>query len=444
MNIVNEISFYEKIKNLNKKIKISQTEEYYDTIVGVVDKVSLEATKTALKDASEATIAYRYHKKCFFALTILIDKTLYKFSDDIFVSKENLTKFIINYIIKSDIKLYVYNLKHFIKPLLNQLNEDELKAFNKKVYDVQLLDYIINLNKNNHLFDEHNLYSKKVKTILGRVHKTQTAHYYIPRHILHKVMIFESVFLYHYGTIFEKIHIKLEQEVLLKRLQLFSLVLSDIEKENLVIDTNKFNDLIEEENISNVFFKKILNYCNKFKTNLLPIRYKHNNSITGRLTFNNEHKINMLSIPKNKTRELIIPENNTFLSMDINGMEVFYFIKNYTDILDKIEITSDFDIYKYIDKELNLNEDRKIIKNTLIKLLYGATNFKAEEIIIKQVITENYPALDVKNRVDKKIPNYIQTKFKRIIHINKDYNKLLNNFIQSESNDLMINNITLL
>lgn len=444
MNIVTELVFYNKIKKLIKKIKISQAEEYYDTTVNVVDKSSLESARDALKDASEVSIAYRYFKDHYFSLTMLINKVLYTFSDDTFISKENLTTFIKNYLLKADIKIYLYNLKHFIKPLSNDLTLDEIKSLNKKVYDVQLLDYIINLNKDNHLFDEHNQYSQKVKIILDKVHKTTSAHYYIPRHILHKVMIFESAFLYYYGIIFEKIHIKLEQETLLKRMQLFSFVLSDIEKETLKIDINNMNAQTSGEKQTNSFLSKISAYCDKNDTNLFPISYKHNNSITGRLTANNINKINLLSIPKNKTREIIVPEFDEFISMDINGMEVFYFIKNYTKMLDNVEITNSFDIYNYIKNDLSLEESRSLIKNTLIKLLYGSTSFDMEEVLIKQLILENYPELDVKERIGSDMPDYIQTKFKRIIHINNNYNKLLNNFNQSESNDLMINNITLL
>jgi hypothetical protein len=442
-NIVTELSFYEKIKNINKKIKISQTEEYYKKVINITDKKSLENIKDVLKNTKEISISYRYYGKYYFALTILIDEIIYNFSDDIFVSKTNLTKFIINYVLKVD-KIYLYNLKHFIKPLLDIFSEYELRSLNNRIYDVQLADYTINLNKDNHLFDNYNKYSKKVKVILQKVHGNQAAHYYVHRHILQKVMIFESVFLYYYGTIFRKIQDKLEQEMLQKRMQLFSFTLSDIEQENLIVDINKFGKWIEDENKVNAFFKKLLKYCSEQKTNLISASYKHNNTKTGRLTFNNKNKINMMSMPKTKIRELIIPENDKFLSMDINGMEVFYFIKNYTNILENIEIKSDFDIYKYIDNQLKLNVNREIIKNTIIKLLYGAGSYKSEEVMIKQIIIENYPELDAKNRIDKEIPNYIQTKFKRIIHINKNYNKLLNNFIQSESNDLMINNITLL
>jgi len=392
--------------------------------------------ENVIKDhQNEIGISYRYIKdKGFFIFVIFIDGTAYILSDQSDITIDQINKAI--YLLCLNKKVYLWNIKHFIKTYLN-----DFKNIQNNINDVQILSYLVTLKKDGGI-KENNLinseYQDKIRIFIEKIYKNDSYHYYIPRNILSKAMIYEAISAMICGRLFYAIINKINMIELYERMRSLSIILSDIENNKIKIDVKSFSELMNEGLTFKAECVNLLSYCKHKKTNSFPIEYKALNSSTGRLSFMNKTGVNLLSYPKDQSRKLIIPEYDKFLSIDIKGMEIFYLISTKTKLLkqDGIKIDENFDIYTYINEKLDKKVQRAKLKNTIIKWLYGATNFSEEEEEIKKSLESKVPEIVPDKNLY--IPTYYQTRFGRIIKINRSYTKYQNNIPQSEANDVMI------
>jgi hypothetical protein len=382
-------------------------------------------------------LSYRYYHNGYFLIVIYADRNTYTLSDQSSLSSEDLLTIVKTLCMSR--KILMWNMKHFMKMFLNHVEHSELISIYKNIIDTQILSYIVTQKKDGGLKDGQFIkseYHEKVRIFIEKVYKNDAHYYYIPRNILSKAMSQEAISAFVCGKLFFLIADKLNMTRLLFRMQLLSIVLSDIEQGNIFVKSKSFSDLLEK----GLTFKRetvnLLKYCQKWHTNQLPIEYKHMSSTTGRLSYSTKNGVNILSYPKDESRSLIIPEFDEFLSLDARGMEIFYIVSKNTKLLESIEITESFDIYQFVMDRLSKKISRSKLKNFLIRWLYGSTNFDDDERALKFEIEEKIPELVPKSHFH--IPIYYQTDYGRVIKLNGSYTKFLNNIPQSEANDLMI------
>jgi DNA polymerase I-like protein with 3'-5' exonuclease and polymerase domains len=383
-------------------------------------------------------VSYRYIKnKGFFLFVIYLDGTAYILSDQSDLTMDQIKDAI--HLLCSEKKVYLWNIKHFIKTFLEYSDCNDIV---KNVIDSQILSYMVTLKKDGGIKEDSLInsdYQNKIKVFIDKVYKNDSYHYYIPRNILSKAMIYESISSMVCGRLFYEIAKKMNMIDLFNRMTNLNVVLSDIENNNIKINAKTFSELLDEGLTFKAECVNLLSYCKLRKTNAFPIEYKSMHSTTGRLSFANKTGVNLLSYPKDDSRKIIIPEYDKYLSVDIKGMEIFYLISTKTRFLQQedIKIDENFDIYNYIISKIDQKLQRAKLKNTIIKWLYGATNFSEEEETIKKLIEKHIPEIVPDKSLY--IPTYYQTRFGRIIKINRSFTKYQNNIPQSEANDVMIN-----
>jgi hypothetical protein len=429
-------------KSILKTLKLS---DYQDRISGtefIRTKTDIKHLLQVVLNTDEKTIAmsYRYTNDKYFLLVFYVKDTAYVISDEYFQSKAAFLQHLVKKIFLSDKcpQCFVWNLRHFIKPLLSITTiEEKLKIVNK-FYDVKIIDHLVNLKKDPQLLHEltKDEYDKIIDVFINKIHKDDKFYYYIPRHILTRSLLKETLAVTVLGESLGLVLTKLFQTTLLKRLQIFSVFLSDLDNESLDYTLERIET--EDDGFKDSFFSRVKRFAEETNNKPIQLKYKFLNSTTGRLSFNNQQKINMMAAPKT-VRDMFIPDNDLFMSLDIRGMEVFYMIKTYSNILDDVEITSEFDVYQYLIDKIGGEYSRKLMKNTVIKWFYGSANFSPEEILIKVELQNKLPDI---SPIINKIPKYIQTKFGRVIAVNNKRSNFLNNIPQSECNDRMIDLIT--
>jgi len=426
-----------KYQEILKDFEVSDYKLYLEKIEQILNLDELKILISKMIKSDHIGLSYRYIENKYFMYVFYIDKTAYVISDELFGSKDNMTEIMIKILCSEKLcnKLYVWNSRHLIYPIIDHLKFEQKKNIHLSFRDVQIMNHIVLLDKNPSMKLKYNLddYDKKINIFINKVHNDESFYYYIPRHIVENVLIKESILISMIGEAYDYAINKLNQNELLKKLQQLSVILSDIEKNNYLY-YNK--EKVIKLDVSNGFNKRLFNYNLSTSGSPIVLEYKHLNSTTGRLSFNNKSGINMMAIPKNEVRDTIIPEFNEFLSIDMSGAEVFYALKKYSNFLDEIEINNTFDIYSFINTKLSKNYKRSILKNVIISMFYGSNKFVEEELEIVLDIKNNLPELN--NHIPEHIPEYIQTNNGRVIHVNKMITKYLNNIIQSETNDVMI------
>jgi len=435
MDVSNQFIYINEI--INNNIFNVNWNQYVNEEIFISNIKEWKNVYEIIKKNKEIGISYRYHDNSFFMISIFSDNTAYILSDQSTLTSQDIINIVL--LLCSNHIVYVWNIKHFIKPFINTLNNDNIKELYKHLIDVQILSYITTLQKEGGLKNGQYIdseYHKKVQVFIDKVYKNDTAYYYIPRNILGKAMLQETVAAYFCGKLLSTISTKLNMTRLQYRLQLFSFFLSDLENETVTIAQTSFAKLLE----SGLTFKretiKLMEYCKNFRTNKLPLEYRHLSSTTGRLTFGGNSGVNLLSYPKDDTRSLIVPENDMFISVDAKGMEIFYILKKRTRLFSNLDMSNDFDIYQYILDRIEQKVSRSKLKSFVIKWFYGASNFDEEEERIRQEISSKIPEIVPESHF--RLPIYYQTDFGRIIKINESYTKFQNNIPQSEANDLML------
>lgn len=430
-------NFY-KYQEIIQKISLSEYKSYIKKTEYIQNWEQFKNLISLLRNSQSknTSISYRYVEDKYFMIVFYVDGNVFVISDEYFNDKTLLTKAIIKLITsKRNQKYFIWNLRHFLLPIINKLTPEQKNEVSNCFNDVQIIDHLVNLDKNPSLSSKYveDENDRKVKVFIEKVHKDQSFYYYIPRHIMTNVLIKEAVVVSMMGQIFGYVATKLEQVEILKQLQKLSIVLCDIEKNNIMTyDPEKVMKL----KLDNSFHKRLFDYVMTTNSSSIPLEYKFLNSSTGRLSFKNKVKLNMMAIPKTEVRETFIPENDIFISIDMSGMEIFYCLKTYSDFLDDVTIDSKLDVYQLILDKLDGNYKRSVIKNILIKMTYGASKFEENEIDAALEIKNKIPSLVIEH--PKKLDDYIKTKKGRIIQIDKSVTKYLNNIIQSESSDLMI------
>jgi len=212
-------------------------------------------------------------------------------------------------------------------------------------------------------------------------------------------------------------------------------VLSDINKNYIYVDPKKVLRLVKLKKPSK-HLDALSKYIINNKTSKIPVEYRHLRSKTGRIIFDNKTGLSITTLPHTNIRECIIPEYDKFVSFDIKAAEVFYIFKTSTKILSDITVDDNFDLYNYLISKCSLANDRELVKETIIKWLYGSTSFNSDENLIIESLKSQYPELSHDNL--GYIPEYYQTKYKRIIKLDNSLTKYLNNIPQSEFSDEMI------
>ena len=371
-------------------------------------------------------ISYKYSSNKIFILIIFSGEFTYILSDQDKMNSEDIIKALDHLSNISDI-IFVWNIKHLAKVYTININS--------KFIDVQILVNII-LQKKDGIIEFQSNYHDQVSVFINSVYKNDSYYYYIPRNILSKSMMYESISALILGKLLLSLCNKLKMNDLNKRLLNLSIVLSDIEKNSIKINIKITKKLIKSGLIFKKQYVNLIKYCSEIKTNQFPIEYRHLRSKTGRIIFDNKSGVSILSLPDNECRKIIVPEFNKFLSMDIKAAEIFYIIKANSNFLNNVEINDSFDVYDYILKYAKIDKKRDEIKNTIIKWFYGFHNFTNSEMEIKSLIEEKIPEIVPDQNVY--VPIYIQTRFGRIIKVDKSITKLLNNIPQSEFGDVMI------
>lgn len=437
-------NFSEEVFNKYSKVldqfNLSEYQSYIKEQVNIEnwDQLKSALSEVVRSQSTSISLAYRYVSDSYFMICIFMSGKLFIVDDQHFDGDKKYITIAIKKLLTAQKKkkLFVWNLRHLICPILDKLTLDEVSAAIGSVYDTQIISHLVTQKKNptliSDLYEDEN--SKKIRVFLETIHQNEEFYYYIPHNILRDVLIKEAVFISLMGQTYGYVATKLDQMKLLKMLQHFAVVLCDIERNSrLDYDIDQL-----EKTKENPFVQRLLQYSKDTNHSPLKLEYKFMNASTGRLSFHNKTKVNLMSIPKTEAvRSAFVAGDQQFLSFDMSGMEIFYAIKTYSDYLSNKKIRSDFDIYENIVQELGIQDlKRSVVKNAIIKQFYGAGKFTEAEAEVALSIETGIPQL--KRELPNTIPNVIQTAEGRIIRINKIVTKYLNNIIQSEANDKMI------